>query len=214
MKTTGIIVFQMTFLILYSGVAILRAQDFPTDTVCAGANEYYKVLPTPGSTYTWRISSGGTPTYGVDIKNDSIRIAWANTNTMVEDFVKVVETNKYGRSGDTITLRILRFPAPTATISGSDTLYDGNNGTDKILVTLTGTPPWDIVYNDGRNNIPVENIESSPYSIQTRPLSNPPEVHSFTLISVKNKSGCAGSVSGAANIVVSPPIKTSNIIHN
>jgi len=187
--------------------------EIPVDTVCAGSNEFYKVMPTEGSTYHWFISKGGTASYGVDRKADSIRVNWANTNTVANDYVKVLETNRFGKSGDTIILRILRFPAPAATISGSDTLFDGNNGTDKIKVNLTGTPPWDIVYNDGKTNITVNGIEASPYTIQTRPLSNPPTVHTFTLISIKNKSGCAGEVSGAANITVSPPIKTGGIIH-
>jgi len=170
-------------------------------------------MKTPGSTYDWFISNGGTATYGVDIKSDSVRIQWANTNTMATEYIKVLETNQFGRSGDTVALSVLRFPVPTATISGSDTLFDGNTGTEKIKVTLTGTPPWEIIYSDGRNNVTVSDIENSPYIIKTRSLSNPPVVHTFTLTSVKDMSSCSGEVSGSAVITVSPPIKTGSIIH-
>ncbi len=185
-----------------------------SDTVCAGAVEYYKVLKTEGSTYAWEISSGGKALYGVDIKSDSVEIEWTNAEAMSEETVKVVETNKYGRSGEAVVLTVFKYPVPTAIISGSDTLFDGNTGTDKIVVTLTGTAPWNIVYNDGKTDIDITGIDQSPFSIETRSLSNPPEQHKFTLISVKNKSGCKGNVSGVAEVTVSPPIKTSKIFHN
>ncbi|RLD60167.1 MAG: hypothetical protein DRJ05_05160 [Bacteroidetes bacterium] len=184
-----------------------------SDTVCAGAVEYYKVLKTEGSTYAWEISGGGKALYGVDIKSDSVEIEWVNAETMSEETVKVIETNKYGRSGEAVVLTVFKYPVPTAIIGGSDTLFDGNTGTDKIVVTLTGTAPWNIVYNDGKTDIDITGIDQSPFSIETRSLSNPPEQHKFTLISVKNKSGCKGNVSGVAEVTVSPPIKTSKIFH-
>lgn len=184
-----------------------------SDTVCAGAVEYYKVIKTEGSTYSWEISSGGKALYGVDIKSDSIEVEWTNAESMSEETIKVVETNKYGRSGDPVTLKVFKYPVPTAVISGSDTLFDGNTGTDKIAVALTGTAPWDITYNDGKTDIEITGIDKSPFNIETRSLSNPPELHKFTLVSVKNQSGCVGNVSGVAEVVVSPPIKTSKIFH-
>jgi len=204
----------MIFGLLLGFFTVYSQTDIPTDTVCAGSTEFYKVLKTPGSTYHWVISKGGTPVFGVKEKKDSIRVEWTNTDVMSEEFVKVVETNKYGRSGDTVSLKVINYPVPTAVISGTDTLFDGNTGTNKIKVTLTGTAPWDIVYNDGNTNIDMKGIEASPFTIETRSLSNPPEIHNFTLISVNNESGCKGNVSGTAEITVSPPIKTSKIFHN
>ena len=201
------------FLSIFFGYLTSNGQaDF--DTVCSGAEEFYKVVKTDGSKYTWVISSGGTATYGVDTKSDSIRIKWKVTDQPSTEFVKVVETNKYNRTGDTVTLNVLVAPVPTAVISGTDTLFDGNTGTNKIRIVLTGTAPWDIEYNDGKSNIAIKDIQSSPYTLETRSLSNPPEIHKFTLVSVKNESGCSGEVSGVAEITVSPPVKTSKIIHN
>ncbi|MEZ5198765.1 MAG: hypothetical protein R2764_21025 [Bacteroidales bacterium] len=210
--------FRSLKVIVAAGLIVLAGgvksqSDIPTDTVCAGSNEFYKVIKTPGSSYHWSISKGGTPIYGVDTKNDSVMIEWLNSEVMTEEYVKVVETNKYGRSGDTVVLKVIKYPVPTAIISGSDTLFDGNTGTNKIKVDLTGTAPWDIEYNDGTTDISIKGIESSPFNIETRSLSNPPELHSFTLVSIKNVSGCVGNVSGVAEITVSPPIKTSKIFH-
>ncbi|MBN2175105.1 MAG: hypothetical protein JW731_13305 [Bacteroidales bacterium] len=200
--------------VILSGLFIHAQSDIPVDTVCAGSTEFYKVIKTPGSTYHWVVSKGGSAAYGFDTKSDSVRIKWSNSDVMTEEFIKVVETNKYGRSGDTVMLRVINYPVPTAVISGSDTLFDGNTGTNKIKVSLTGTAPWDIVYNDGSNDIDIKGVESSPFIIETRSLSNPPEIHKFTLVSLKNESGCKGNVSGSAEITVSPPIKTSKIFHN
>ena len=213
MKRGSTILKAVLLISLFFGYLTSNGQaDF--DTVCSGADEFYKVIKTEGSKYTWVISDGGKATYGVDTKSDSIRVTWKVTDQPSTEFVKVVETNKYNRTGDTITLNVLVAPVPTAVISGTDTLFDGNTGTDKIRITLTGTAPWSIEYNDGKSNIAIKDIESSPYTLETRSLSNPPEIHKFTLVSVKNESGCSGEVSGVAEITVSPPVKTSKIIHN
>ncbi|OQX81388.1 MAG: hypothetical protein B6D61_00785 [Bacteroidetes bacterium 4484_249] len=199
--------------LVLASTSIFSQSDAMMDTVCAGSQEYYKVLKTEGSTYEWEISSGGKALYGVDTKSDSVMIEWTTTDVFTEEYVKVTETNKYGRSGDPVQLNIIKYPVPTAIISGTDTLFDGNTGTNKIKIALTGTSPWSIVYNDGSNDIDIKGIESSPFTLETRSLSNPPEIHKFTLVSIKNESGCAGEVSGVAEITVSPPIKTSKIFH-
>ncbi len=205
-KVIGIVIFLFGFISSYGQA------DF--DTVCSGSEEFYKVVKTEGSQYTWIASNGGTVGYGAETKSDSIMVTWKVTDQPSTEFVKVLETNKYGRSGDTITLNILIAPVPTAVISGSDTLFDGNTGTNRIGISLTGTAPWSVEYNDGKSNITIKDIESSPYTLETRSLSNPPEIHKFTLVTVKNESGCSGVVSGVAEITVSPPVKTSKIIHN
>jgi hypothetical protein len=202
----------LTVMLFVTIIAFSQSDEY-VDTVCAGTQEFYKVLKTEGSTYTWVISGGGKAIYGVDTKQDSIMVEWTNSTEFSEESVTVTETNKYGRSGDPVELKVLKYPIPTAVISGTDTLYDGNTGSDKIKVTLTGSAPWNVVYNDGKTDIPVNGIETSPYTIETRSLSNPPELHSFSLVSIVNESGCSGRVSGVANITVSPPIKTSKIFH-
>ena len=207
----------MKYLILVSSIVfsnMLFAQsDTYIDTVCAGTTEFYKVIKEEGSTYHWAISKGGTAVYGVDTNSDSIRVEWTATETLSEEFVKVVEENKYGRMGDTVYLNVLNYPVPSAIISGSDTLFEDNTGSSKINIELTGTAPWVIDYNNGKEDLNIGKIETSPFMIETGTLLNPPEKHAFTLISVKDQSGCRGNVSGVAEIIVSPAVKTSEIFH-
>jgi len=208
------IFFSFLFISLLIISSSLIAQDIPVDTVCSGAEEYYKVLKTEGSTYAWSVSDGGTASYGLEEKADSVVINWDNTNVLVEASLQVVETNKYGYVGDPVRLKIMIYPIPTATISGSDTLLDGNNGTNRISVDFTGTSPFTIIYNDGKRDVTVDNIDTNPYTLQSRPLSFPPDEHIFTLVDIINESGCSGQVSGSATIIVAPPVNTSAIMHN
>jgi len=76
-----------------------------------------------------------------------------------------------------------------ATISGGGNLCD--SGSVEVTVTLTGSSPWDIVYNDGMNNITITGITSSPYVI------NASSAGTYTLVSVTG-AGCPGYVSGSA----------------
>jgi len=213
MKTEKIIRLVVLTVVHFTTIFAFSQNDAYVDTVCAGSLEYYKVIKSDGSTYFWEISGGGNAVYGADTKMDSIMVEWTNSTELSEEFVKVTEINKYGRSGEPVELRVLKYPVPTAVISGTDTLFDGNTGSNKIKITLTGSAPWNVVYNDGKTDIPINDIEVSPFTIETRSLSNPPEMHKFSLISIVNASGCSGQVSGVAQVTVSPPIKTSKIFH-
>ena len=205
--------FAMFFtLLLFASIAFGQSSE-ASASVCSGANDYYKVGKTEGSTYQWTIPSQATAVYGIDSKSDSIAVKWSTVNSVVETTIQVVETNQYGYKGEPVIVNVKLFPNPTATISGSDTLLEGNSGTNKVSIDLVGSAPWEVVYNDGKRDVTVDNIDSSPYSLQTRPLAFPPIEHSFTLVSISDVSGCSGSVSGAAKIVVVPPVKTGPIIH-
>ncbi len=192
--------------------AIAQSTD-PVAKACSGSNDFYMVNKTEGSTYTWTLPSEATPTYGVDSKADSISVKWSTVTQKKELQIQVLETNKYGYKGEPVTLKVILYPIPTATISGSDTLLEGNSGTNKVTIDLTGTAPWKVVYNDGKRDVTIDKIDTAPYALQTRPLAFPPVEHNFTLVSVSDESGCSGSVSGAAKIVVVPPVKTGPIIH-
>jgi hypothetical protein len=79
----------------------------------------------------------------------------------------------------------------SATMSGGGNIC--STGSADVTVTLTGTAPWDIVYNDGTNNITVTGITSSPYTITANSTGI------YTLVSV-NSGDCQGVVSGSASV--------------
>lgn len=57
-------------------------------------------------------------------------------------------------------------PRPTVSIQAPDTICNGES--TSLFLHLTGTPPWNMVWNDGQPHS-VFNITSSPYIIQVEP---------------------------------------------
>jgi hypothetical protein len=196
----------LCFIMFGLGFSKLQAQT-DVDTVCAGATGVtYSVTNTAGSTYYWVIN-GGTQASGSN--TNSITVDWNSTTGT--DTLKVVEKSAAGCFGDTVKLAVYRMPIPTAAISGT-TAICYNNSTE-ITVDLTGVGPWDITYSDGTNSTTVTGITSSPYKFNTPTLPSGTGTITYSLTSVSNSFGCAGSVSGSAEITVSPKPSTSAISH-
>lgn len=105
----------------------------------------------------------------------------------------------------------------TANISGGGDVCPGDAAT--ITLTMTGTGPWDVVYNDGTANTTLTGI-TSPHTFTTTTPGN------YTLVSVTDATACNGSVSGNAQVnqlsnptvsVNSPSIclgETANLVAN
>ena len=103
------------------------------------------------------------------------------------------------------------MPNPDATISaGVNICYQDSID---ITVTLTGTSPWDLTYDDGTGNTTVH-VTSSPYIFNTGSL---PSSKTFTLVEVEDRLNCLTTLSGAsatALITVYPQVVTPGIQHN
>ncbi|WP_307292336.1 DUF7507 domain-containing protein [Pedobacter agri] len=85
---------------------------------------------------------------------------------------------------------------PTAAISGGGTVCAGA-ALPNVSITLTGTAPWNIIYNNGSSNISVTGITASPYVISNASAGT------YTVTSVSNAS-CAGASTGSAQVIVNP----------
>jgi gliding motility-associated-like protein len=96
-------------------------------------------------------------------------------------------------------------PAPTAVISGTNTICA--NGSTLLTFNLTGTGDFNVVYNDGTTDIPLNNI-SDGHTVSVSPATNT----TYTLVSVlDNGTTCTGSISGSAVITVTPlPVASIN----
>lgn len=185
-------------------VFITHAQSTGTDTVCAGTTgKTYYVTATSGSTYTWTIN-GGTQASGGS--TNSITVDW-NSSTGV-DTLSVVETDSNGCSADPVYLAVVRMPNPTASISGTTTLCHNDSAT--ISFTLSGTFPLSLTYNDGSNDIVVNNISSTSYSFNTGVL---PSSTNYSLVNIEDVLGCSTTGSGSANVTVLTKPVTSPIYH-
>lgn len=101
------------------------------------------------------------------------------------------------------TVLYMKTIAPSATLSGTQNICNGNNA--NLIVNFTGTGPWDIIYSDGFNSTGINGINSNPYLL----VVNPTITRTFTLASVV--SVCSGIVSGNAVVTVLPAI-SNNLI--
>ncbi|MBL7810401.1 MAG: gliding motility-associated C-terminal domain-containing protein, partial [Saprospiraceae bacterium] len=88
--------------------------------------------------------------------------------------------------------------APTATISGTSNLCIGDNA--NFQVQLTGIVPFSFVYAINGVSQQQVNTSNTNFSILS---NNVQQDQTFTLVLV-NDANCPGSVSGQANVVVSP----------
>ncbi len=88
--------------------------------------------------------------------------------------------------------RISAKPAPTAVISGNDTICPGDTAT--LHVTLAGTPPWSITWRyDGAGQTVIDNILTGNYLLK---VTDP---GTYTLIKVSD-ANCTGQVSGTGTV--------------
>jgi hypothetical protein len=87
------------------------------------------------------------------------------------------------------------FPKPTAIISGTTAICNG--GSAVLTVSLTGTAPFTFTWTDGTT--PVTVTHPSPlYTVTVSPTTTT----SYTLVDLTAGNGCAGLVSGSADITV------------
>lgn len=192
----------LPFLIL--GMFTLHAQ---VDTVCAGATGVpYWVNGTAGSTFAWSVN-GGTQASGTT--TDSITIDFSST--IGTDTLTVIETDSNGCPGDPVLILITRMPLPDATIATVAPLCFDDSTT--LTITLTGTLPWDLTYDDGSGNQTVT-VTSSPYIINTSGLT---ATTTYTLKEVEDRLGCISTLVGTSatsTVTVYPKVVTPAIQHN
>ncbi len=86
----------------------------------------------------------------------------------------------------------------TATLSGGANVCVGQSAT--LTVTLSGVAPWDIQYSDGGAPVTITGILTSPHTFSVSPVIS----STYTLVSVVDAQCGAGTISGSANVNVSP----------
>ena len=126
MKTTSKLLKSIAIIALLLGSNQLVAQTntSPTQTVCAGslAEPYLITPPTPGSTYQWLLSAGGTLNNGAT--TDNVTVDWGVTPGNYT--ITVTETDVNGCQGAPVTVDVTVIPLPTATIATSQTACLGS----------------------------------------------------------------------------------------
>jgi hypothetical protein len=197
------------------------------DTVCAGS------LPVTVSMKNHGPNTMGSATINWTLNNVlQLPFTWsgtlavnATTNVMIGtalipqgtvSSIKAWVGNPNGgtdtiNSNDTIYKpEIHAVPAPQ--VSLNDTLLVICQGdTTVISGTLTGSPPWNLVINDGTTNIPVNNIISPIFAIPLTPTLN----KTYTITSLSDASGCAATPGVSLQVIVQiAPVATITPVGN
>ncbi len=192
------------FAFLFLGALAVSAQN---DTVCVGSTGVnYWVSGMTGSTFSWTVNGGSQASGG---STDSITVDFLSTTGI--DTIEVVETDSNGCIGDPVKLAVVRMPLPDATIANATPLCYSDSTT--LTVTLTGTSPWELTYDDGSGN-QIVSVTSSPYTINTGSLT---ATKSYTLVKVEDRLTCFSTLSGAgtaSTVIVYPQVVTPSIQHN
>jgi hypothetical protein len=97
----------------------------------------------------------------------------------------------------TITANFTVNP-PSAKLSGTTSICSGGSAT--LELELAGAGPWKVVYTDGDAQFELQSISNSTHTFEVSPGST----KTYSLISVEDRFGHAGSVSGNATITVYP----------
>jgi hypothetical protein len=95
----------ITILLITVGLTAFSQTTINPDTVCANAiGEIHFVTNTPGSTYQWTITGGGTLTNGQG--TNSITTDWGSTSGLYPNAVSVLETSSSGCLGIPVNLDV------------------------------------------------------------------------------------------------------------
>lgn len=170
--------------------------------VCSGSEGLsYFVDPITNATgYVWTIPQGAVIVQG------------ENTNQITVDFpdgaqtgdISVYGTNTCGAGLASPPYPVAVNPLPAAGLSGTTSLCAGTSS--PLMVELTGSPPWSIVYTDGSDLFPIENIASPQYIFWVTPA----QTTSYWIVAVSDGNGCSGSASGTVTLTVNP-LPTANV---
>lgn len=200
----------MLIILVISGSAFGQTKYTSTDSVCAGSQDvvYGIMNPTPGSTYQWTLSGGGTLDASLNAPDTLVQVDWGTTVGTYN--LSVVEVSSNGCFGDTISLDIVINALPTIALVGDSIC--ANDGA-LVQATLTGTGPWIIDYTDGTGNY------TDTATTTTWTLDNLPTYATAQTITVSSLedlgTGCQADASTLPNtsIYVYPKPNTGQIFH-
>jgi hypothetical protein len=187
----------VTVTVTWIGNVTIAIQGTSSTTVTYCQNQQggtlYVVQPTSGIvSYQWYVD--GSPISGATDSTYVIPTSQTGTRNYT---VKVTDAGGCEKFSNAICVTVVS--SPTVSISTSQTSVCP--GTQiAVYFTFAGCGPWHLTYkiNNG-SNVTVQ-TSSNPY-ILTYTITQPT---TFTVISVQNCNGCAGSISGSSSITVTP----------
>lgn len=179
------------------------------DSVCAGQNG------------TIRFDFTGTPPWSVSYSNGTTTQSISNvtatpyfTTTAATGSRQVFSVTSFSANGVSSSnvfgkaiLAVLNAQPVSATISGTTSICISDSAL--LTIRLKGNSPFTFTYSDGTINSTVNNFYDSIYKTYVHPL----QTKIYTIVSVADKCGIAGTGIGNANITVNtPPAAPSDFV--
>jgi gliding motility-associated-like protein len=135
--------------------------------------------------YTWAVSGGTFAELG-----NTIEVTWTGPAGQV----CVSGFNDCG-PGEQTCLDVLVHTPPTAVLSGGGAICQGSGDCVALSLNLTGSADWTLSFS----------LDGAPQPAQSFSSANPTlevcQAGTYALLSVSDNHGCAGSVSGTAQVV-------------
>ncbi|MCF8218455.1 MAG: PKD domain-containing protein [Bacteroidales bacterium] len=177
-------------ILIVTTASALTAQTTNPDTVCVNASgvEYF-VNGTPGSSYSWDISGGGT----IDSTQADTMIFVTWNSTPGTDTIYVTEIDSLGCVGDTSELPVTREPLPIADIA-DDSVTIGNCSPG--IQIAPDTKDADMTYSWS----PATGLSDASIA---DPIANPTDTTTYVL-TVSSPYGCSVTDTITVNVAPAP----------
>ncbi|MGB3183018.1 MAG: gliding motility-associated C-terminal domain-containing protein [Cyclobacteriaceae bacterium] len=183
-----------------SGFATISTYNKPSATLTGGQAIYcgaasdFEVIFSGAPPFSFTYSDGSTETTVDNINQQSYSFSVTDPGTY--SLVSMEDANCSGTATGQANVEVLD---PTATISGNNTIFCDETAT--ISISLTGVQPYTFTYTDGTDNTTVNDIEEDTYTFDVTTGGT------YSLVSF-DAAGCAGTVSGSAEITTTGPSAT------
>lgn len=189
---------------VFAITAVAQPSTVDPDRVCLNSTESYWVINTPGSSYSWVLSGGGTILTGQG--TDQITIQWNSTGPYV---LEVTETfaSTTGCVGDPVILNIIVDPLPAPIISGSSQVCVNSIG--NVYTTESGMSNY--VWNVSAGGLITAGGGIADASVTVTWNTVGPQTVS---VNYDNLDGCTAGSATIFDVTVNPLPVTSPIWHN
>ncbi len=175
-----------------------------TATICQSSSTTIQAALT--GTGPWNVTwSDGTHQNGVSSSPATRSVSPSSTTTYT--VTALTDANCTAQAGDLTGSAVVTVNSrPTAVVSGTATICQGNSTT--IQAALTGASPWTVTWSDGHVD---SGVSSSPDSRSVSPSSTT----TYTVTALTDNNGCAaqsGDMTGSAVVTVTaaPTVTASN----
>lgn len=173
-----------------------------SSTICSGASANLTVNFTGASPFSLTYTNGVTPATLTGITSNPLILSVTPTATRTYTITNVSNACGTGLFNGSPVITVQ--PAPTSTLSGSQTVCAGAPA--NISVNLTGTAPWNLTWTNGTSNNVINGINTSPYVITT----NPTVTATYTISALSDQS-CSGTTFNGNHVISISPAPTANL---